>query len=165
MRLLYTLLFCLTFGNLTVAQISDNITLLYNWQDTTLPGSAAFDNPYNEVWGFVQDNSEYVVIGTTLGTHIFAVDDPVNAQEVAFIPGEAQGPVIIHRDYHDYNGYLYMVSDEGPSTLQIADLSHLPDSAPVVYDSDDLFARAHNIFIDTATAKMYACGGSGNQLS
>ena len=37
------------------------------------------------------------------------------------------------------------------------DLSYLPDSVHLVYDSDSLITRAHNIFIDTAKAKMYAC--------
>ena len=37
------------------------------------------------------------------------------------------------------------------------DLSYLPDSVHLVYDSDSLIVRAHNIFIDTANAKLYAC--------
>ena len=49
--------------------------------------------------------------------------------------GRAVGPEIIHRDYHDYQGYLYAVSDEGAASLQIIDISTLPDSASVVYDS------------------------------
>ena len=27
--------------------------------------------------------------------------------EVAFVPGAYTGAGVIHRDYHDYNGYLY----------------------------------------------------------
>lgn len=71
-------------------------------------------------------------IDSTLGTHIFDVTDPVNSTEVAFIQGAATG--VIHRDYKDYQGYLYAVADEGPSTLQIIDLNSLPNSAPLVYD-------------------------------
>lgn len=145
------------------AQNSFNVNLLYHWDDTTIVGSGAFDNVYNEVWGFVQDGNEYAVIGTTDGTHIFAVNDPVNATQVAFIPGRVQGSQVIHRDYHDYNGYLYMVCDEGPSSLQIADLSHLPDSAPLVYDDASIIQRSHNIFIDPSSARLFACG-SGYQL-
>ena len=34
----------------------------------------------------------------------------------------------------DYNGYLYAVCDENASSLQIMDLSYLPDSVHLVYD-------------------------------
>jgi choice-of-anchor B domain-containing protein len=53
-----------------------------------------------------------------------------------------------------------MVCDQGPSTLQIADLHYLPDSVPLVYDFDSLIIRCHNIFIDTTTKRLYACGVS-----
>ena len=46
---------------------------------------------------------------------------------------------LYHRDYHDYQAYLYAVSDEGASSLQIIDMSTLPDSVSLVYDSSDLF--------------------------
>ena len=47
---------------------------------------------------------------------------------------------MIHRDYHDHNGYLYAVCDEGQSTLQIIDLSGLPNDLEVVYDSGIIYA-------------------------
>jgi choice-of-anchor B domain-containing protein len=141
----------------TTAQTSHNMDSLFHWKDTTLLGSWFFNNAYNEVWGMVVDSKEYAVIGSTAGTHIFDVTIPDSSYLAAFVPGAQTGGIIIHRDYHDYNGYLYAVADEGISTLQIIDISTLPDSVSVVYDSDNLFVRAHNIFIDTATAKMYAC--------
>ena len=55
---------------------------------------------------------------------------------------------------------MYAVSDEGASSLQIIDISTLPDSVSLVYDSSDLFERSHNIFIDTATAKLYTTNGN-----
>lgn len=139
------------------AQVSSNIQLLYHWEDTSIAGSTWYDNVYNEIWGYSKDGREYAIIGSTAGTHIFDITDPNNVDTVEFIPGAAQGGQIVHRDYHDYAGYLYMVSDEGNSTLQIANLSYLPDSVPLIYDSNSLIKRAHNIFIDTATAKLYAC--------
>lgn len=143
------------------SQDSLNVSLLYHWEDPSLPSSWIWDNTYNEVWGVVQDNREYAIIGSTMGTHIFDVTDPVNSHMVDFVPGAAQGSDIIHRDYDDYNGFLYAVSDEGLSTVQIMDLSYLPDSVSVVYDSNDLMSRAHNIFIDSANARLYSCGVSG----
>lgn len=148
------------FPILLFSQISLNANLLFSWQDTSLIGSSAFDNVYNEVWGFVQNGNEFAVLGSTAGTHIFDVTDPENSTQVAFIEGKAQGSQIIHRDFHDYRGYLYIACDEGPSSLQIVDISELPDTAIVVYDSDELFERAHNIFIDTLNAKLYTTNGT-----
>jgi choice-of-anchor B domain-containing protein len=140
------------------SQSSLNVNLLYHWEDPSLPSSSAWNNTYNEIWGVVVDNREYAIIGSTNGTHIFDVTDPANTVVVDFVPGAHQGPDIIHRDYDDYEGYLYAVSDEGLSTLQIMDLSYLPDSVSVVYESDELLVRSHNIFIDSANARLYACG-------
>ena len=107
----------------------------------------------------VVDDREYAIIGSTYGTHFFDVTNPQSSYEVAFVMGRAVGQEIIHRDYHDYKGYLYAVSDEGASSLQIIDLSTLPDSVSVVYDSSDLFERSHNIFIDTVKARLYTTNG------
>ena len=67
---------------------------------------------------------------------------------------------VIHRDYHDYNGYLYEVCDQGSSTLRIYDLHYLPDSIPIVYDDSSLIVRAHNIFIDESSGLLYSCGNT-----
>ena len=125
-----------------------NTNLLYHWEDTTLVGSTAYNNTYNEIWGLNINGYEFAVIGSTAGSHIFDITNPTNANEVAFIAGAYTGPGVIHRDYHDYNGYLYIVCDEGsPSTLQIVDISNLPNSVNTVYDSNNLLNRVHNIFI------------------
>ncbi len=133
----------------------EEATLLGTWQDTTLAGSNVHKNRYNEIWGYAIADHEYAIIGTTAGTHFIEVTDPSSPEEVFFIPGADQGGVIIHRDYHDYQGYLYAVSDEGNSTLQIINLQQLPDTVTVVYDSDELVQRSHNIFIDTTNALLF----------
>ncbi|MEC8852932.1 MAG: hypothetical protein VYD33_00665, partial [Bacteroidota bacterium] len=134
------------------------LTPLYNWQDTTLTSSWQYDNTYNEIWGVQINGAEIAIIGSTAGTHFFDVTDPVTANQVDFVAGAYTGSDVVHRDYHDYNGYLYIVCDEGDSsTLQIIDMSSLPNSVSVVYDSNVLFTKSHNIFIDTATAKLYVC--------
>lgn len=144
------------FSFSVIAQEALNISLLSQWSDSTIPPTNQYDNPYNEVWGYATEDAEYAIIGSTMGTHIIDVTDPTNINEVAFVEGAATGVNIVHRDYHDYAGYLYMVCQEGQSTLQIADLSYLPDSVHIVYDSNALIKGAHNIFIDEATAKLYA---------
>lgn len=149
-----------SFFLLTAAEGQDrnNISLLDHWADTSLPSSDLYNNTYNEVWGFVEDSTEYAIIGSTKGTHIFDVSDPDSIYLADMVPGAHQGGDIIHRDYHDHRGHLYMVSDEGQSTLQIADLSPLPDSVELVYDSEALLTNAHNIFIDSSSNRLYACG-------
>jgi choice-of-anchor B domain-containing protein len=132
--------------------------LLYNWQDTTLTPSWQYDNTYNEIWGVQINGAEIAIIGSTAGTHFFDVTNPATTNQVDFVVGAYTGSDVVHRDYHDYNGYLYIVCDEGnTSTLQIIDISNLPNSVSVVYDSNVLFTKSHNIFIDTATAKLYVC--------
>ena len=155
----FILFLCLVLANNLRAQISENVDLLFNWNEDTLVGSSAYDNVYNEIWGVVINDREYAIIGSTYGTHFFDVTNPQSSYEVAFVMGRAVGQEIIHRDYHDYKGYLYAVSDEGASSLQIIDMSTLPDSVSLVYDSTDLFERTHNIFIDTVKARLYTSNG------
>ena len=144
------------------SQSSLNMNLAYQWSDPSIVPSNDHDNTYNEVWGYENNGREYAIIGSTAGTHIFDITDLNNVDTVAFIPGKAQGGQIIHRDYDTYRDYLYIVSDEGNSSLQIADLSMLPDSAPVVYDQNTLIKTSHNIFIDTIQGNLYTCGGATN---
>jgi hypothetical protein len=150
------------FSHDTNAQVRQ-LNLLGHWSDSTLVGSRAYNNTYNEIWGLAVNDREFAVIGSTAGTHIIDVTDPGNAVEVQFIAGAFQGTGVIHRDYHDFRGYLYAACDEGASTLQIIDITGLPDTVTVVYDSNEFFGRAHNIFIDTMHARLYthiARGGS-----
>lgn len=154
-------LFLLLLSNTILAQDSLNIKLLFNWNDTTLPKNI-YNASFQEVWGVAINNREYAIIASTVGTHIFDITNPQSSSLAHFIPGLVQGSVVRHRDYHDYSGYLYIVGEEGANKLRIADLSFLPDSAPIVYESDTLFSRSHNIFIDSATAKLYTCGGDNN---
>ena len=136
----------LTFINvvvitLTFAQTfpSWQLSPLYNWQDTTLTPSWQYDNTYNEIWGVQINGVEIAIIGSTAGTHFFDVTDPASVSQVDFVAGAYTGSGVIHRDYHDYNGYLYAVCDEGNnSTLQILDMTNLPNSVSVVYDSNVL---------------------------
>ncbi|MCB9199624.1 MAG: choice-of-anchor B family protein [Flavobacteriales bacterium] len=144
------------------AQDSLNVRALFQWTDPSLPASLAHDNTYNEVWGHARNGREYAIIGSTMGTHFLDITDVdlglVN--EVGFVPGAFQGVAVVHRDMKTFGHHLYIVCDEGPSTLQVVDLQYLPDSVVVVYDSNDLLVRAHNIFIDTLQGRMYSCGGS-----
>ena len=155
-RILLIIGIFLMITNQNYAQFNTN--LLFHWDDSTLVGSNAYDNTYNEIWGLNINGREIAVIGSTAGTHFFDVTEPALSSQIAFVAGAYTGPGVIHRDYHDIEGYLYIVCDEGStSTLQIVDITNLPNSVNTIYDSNSLLNKVHNIFIDTATTKLYAC--------
>ncbi|MCP4121267.1 MAG: choice-of-anchor B family protein [Bacteroidetes bacterium] len=134
----------------------EEAVLLGTWSDAELVGSNTYNNIYNEVWGIHYGGREYAVVGSTAGTHFIDVTNPATAFEAHFVAGAESGGHIIHRDFHDQNGYLYAVADEGNSSLQIIDFRGLPDAIDVVYDSDALMSRSHNIFIEGNTLYAFA---------
>ena len=146
----------LLFINLCYTQQSYNIELLDHWTDTTLLKGAE-DAYFSDVWGFEFANQNYVALGSTEGTHIFKISNK-KLIKVDFKAGKFSSPQVQHRDFKTYKNYLYSVCDEGASSLQIFDLSTLPDSIHKIYDSNQYFQICHNIFIDTLKAKLYACG-------
>jgi choice-of-anchor B domain-containing protein len=135
--------------------------LLGIWHDSTLQTS--YYNVYSDIFGYAAKGREYGIIGSTFGTHIIDVTNPKKPKELARIKGGESSNLVIHRDYDTYKTYLYAVCDEGASTLQIIDLSHLPDSVKVVYDSKQFFSRCHNTYIDTAKARLYTLGHGNGQ--
>ena len=70
MKLLLRIFLVLT-PLMSFAQLSENVELLFHWDEDSLVGSQIFDNTYNEVWGVVIDGREYAIIGSTAGTHFF----------------------------------------------------------------------------------------------
>ncbi len=166
MKSFYALCF-LIITQIATAQVQE-ASLVGRWFNEELPGSFAYDNVYNEIWGLYVNDTEYAILGSTAGTHFIDLSDPFNPEETFFVEGGAIGGQIIHRDYHDHKGYLYAVADEGStSTLQIIDISNLPDAIEVVYDANDLVRRTHNLFIDQETDKLYTgiSQGTTNQFS
>lgn len=139
-------------------------TVLANWDDESIT-PAFFDNPYHDVWGAVVDDVEYGIISSTDGFHFFNLSgDGSNMEPVAFVEGTAQGSNISHRDFKVYQNYLYAVADEGPSALQVFDMSVLPDNPTMVYESNQFVTRCHNMYIDQDNARLYLVGGNGFNL-
>lgn len=132
-----------------------NISLLSNWNDTTIVAEPFYGIRYNGIWGW-EDGAgrEYALIGATNGVHIVDVTIPTAASRVDFVPGRRSG--CIWREIKTYQHYAYLISDDNaPNSFQIIDLQYLPDSVSLVYDSDSLFQRAHTLFVDGN--KLY-CG-------
>jgi choice-of-anchor B domain-containing protein len=159
-----TLLILFMLPMFCLAQDGVEATLLGHWHDPSIPGSSFYDNRYNEVWGHYVNGREIGIIGSTQGTHFIDVTDPSSVEEVAFVAGKFQGTSVVHRDYKTFGNYIYAVCDEGPSSLQIFDVSDLPDTVYTVYDSDALFVRAHNCWVDTSSQKFYLFAAGGGAL-
>lgn len=133
---------------------SQNITLLSNWYDTTVVSEEIYGIKYSSCFGWVSNGHEYAIIGSSDGTHFIEVTNPSNPVRRAYVPGRRDS--CIWREYKTFNKYLYAVSDDAsPNSLQIIDMSYLPDSVHKVYDDDVLLERSHTIFIDGD--KLY-CG-------
>jgi choice-of-anchor B domain-containing protein len=137
------------------AQDHRNVELLDQWTDESIIVSTSMAR-YNDCWVFAYKEHEYAVLGSTMGTHLFAITDKDQFQNIGFVEGNFSSTQVIHRDYKSYKNYLYAVCDEGPSKLQIIDLSNLPHSIDLAAEIDNDFGRVHNLFIDTTHALLYA---------
>ncbi len=128
--------------------------LAYHW-DSTLPYNYTFGPAkFNEVWGWTDTNGrEYAILGSLGATFFFDITNPDSVRLVDIEQGRFND--CIHRDFKTYRHYCYGVADEGNSSLQIFDLSYLPDSVHKVYDSNAICRRSHNIFIDTSSGLLY----------
>jgi len=156
MKELIPVLVFMSFTLLGVSQDAKNVILLDVWNDTTIP-IATEDARYSDLWTFETPTGLYCAAGSSQGVEILQIENQ-ELRHVASGAAAFQGFTVIHRDYKTFQNYLYAVCDEGTSTLQIFDTSFLPDSLPLVYDSNTYFSICHNIYIDTATSKLYACG-------
>ncbi|MFD1551481.1 hypothetical protein DNU06_03750 [Putridiphycobacter roseus] len=150
------LILLLVWGWSAAAQESFGVQFIDNWNDTTItmgPGNVR----YSDCYGFNINAQNYAVIGSTIGAHFLKIT-PTSIDYLVTKEGSFEGKTVQHRDYKKYKNYIYAVCDEGASSLQIFDVSFLPDSVHKVYDSNEFFEICHNIFIDTISAKLYACG-------
>ncbi len=179
MKHIYILLTFIAFPLILISDSNDrkNIELIGTWQDSTLIHPDTLENGelnpdyhdhgshqhleglYNEAWGYASGGREYAILGSLKGIYLIDITDPSKPAKVGYIKGLGDGG--IQRDFHTYKHYLYMVADVSPASLMIADLSYLPDTVKIVYASDELFDKAHNIFIDTVSARLYATNDGG----
>lgn len=150
------LIFFLVFPVPVFSQDSHHVFLNGQWKDISIP-TTTDGSVYNDVFGFEWNGNKYAAIGSTVGTHFISVNGS-SLVENDVVAGKYFSSIVTNRDVFFYDRYIYSICDHGTSSLQIIDISYLPDSVSVVYDSDSLVMKAHSIFIDTATAKMYICG-------
>src|SRR5574343_1112667 len=138
------------------SQSQKNVTFLDNLFEDTLATNSSKVR-FSGCWGFERENEEYAIIGSTEGTHFFHISND-ELKPVGFIEGKYNSAQVVHREFKTFGNYAYSVCDEGTSSLQIIDLSYLPDSVVKVADlQNNLFGKTHNLFIDTTNALLYAC--------
>ncbi|MEM9930882.1 MAG: choice-of-anchor B family protein, partial [Bacteroidota bacterium] len=154
LRLSFALVLALSFSSLG-AQTSYNMVSLGNWHDPDLELSRV---RYNDVWGYAANGREYALLGSRGFVHVLDITDPTNITEIARL-NDVTGSSSIWRDIKVHGDYAYMVT-EAAEGLQVIDLTDLPNSASVIYQTTAEFSTCHNIFIDESVspAKLYAFG-------
>jgi choice-of-anchor B domain-containing protein len=157
MKVLFILLAFLSFSHFTYTQEVKNVILLDNWfQDSLITNSGLAR--YSGSWGFKIKQEEYAVIGSTEGSHFFQLTDDNKLKPCGFIEGKFNSSLVSNREIKIFKHYAYAVCDDGNSSLQIVDLSYLPDSVVKVADiQNEHLGKVHNIFIDTSNALLFAC--------
>lgn len=153
----FLLLFLISsFGIVAQNFLQYNISLLSVVSPETTNNWYASQTKYAGCYGWHNpvDNREYAIIGSTKGNHFIEVTQPQNPIVRDFVPGASQNS--LWREIKTYQHYAFLVSDDNGSKFQIVDMSYLPDSVHVVYNSSALFTKAHTLFVDGN--KLY-CGG------
>ena len=157
MKRIYASILCIFIFNALAAQISNNMTLLGQWDDDDLPLRSGL--AYNEIWGYADLNTgnEYAIIGTVKKVFILDITNPSSPTVEAEFTG---GSNTIWRDMKTYGSYLYCVADEGSEGMMIIDLSDFTSGPTLVAQLKNDFLRAHNIFIDESNGRLYVVGSN-----
>ncbi len=138
------------------SQAQLNMSLLSTWDGNNTQTSGVY---YNDIWGYVDDQgNEYAVLGSPTKVHFLDVTNPTNP----VLKGEfTGGSTTIWRDMKSYDRYVYAVADQGSEGLMIFDMSALPSGdITKVYQQNNVFSRAHNIYIDVPNARLYVVGSN-----
>ncbi len=144
---------CLAFTRPVATQISENMVLLGQWDNNSLPVHSGI--VYNDCWGYAEGGREYALLGSAQKIHFFDITHPADIQEIASFAGGANS---IWRDMKTYGNYAYSVADQGAEGLMIFNLSNLPASVTKANQLTTWFNRSHNIFIDEAAGRLYVAG-------
>lgn len=141
MKLILSISFLLVFGTL-FGQLNTDTLSHIDYQ-------ALHGANLNDVWGYVDElGNEYAIVGTSKGTSIVNVTDPINPVEVFWIAGTES----IWRDPSVNGNYAY-VTTEAEDGLLIIDLTPLPASTNLptaIYTgpSGASWQSAHTCFVD-----------------
>jgi choice-of-anchor B domain-containing protein len=123
-----------------------NMVQMSRWDQPGLPSLGT--QKYSNCWGWADSATgrEYAIVGSIDSTYFIEVTNP--ASPIVRDVRAGASAKSVWREYKTYKNYCYAVADAGPATLQIFDMSYLPDSVHLVYDSDELLMRSHTIWVD-----------------
>jgi choice-of-anchor B domain-containing protein len=134
------------------------LRLLGNWNDTNLTTNPDMDGQvWNELTGWVDTSTgkEFIIMGSIDSIYFFDVTDPAQIKLCDVRWGLNRA---INRDMEVYGHHVYCVSDNAPAgKLQIFDLSYLPDSVHMVYESNEFGHNTHSLFINPHSKRLYMC--------
>ena len=151
------ILFLLLLQATLVSAQSTNIALLDHWQDTSLISNSS-QVRYSGLFTFSKEAEEYAVIGTTEGASFLQLLENNELLFIDNIEGRYVSTQAITREYNYYQNYIYAIGDEGDASLQIIDVSYLPDSVKLIKEiQDERVGKAHTIHIDSVNALLYLC--------
>jgi len=142
----FLLLFIVFSLNVSAQYTGYNMIQLSNWDNDDLPSLGS--QQYSACWGWYDStkNREYAIFGSIDSTYFFDVTDATKPVMVDVKAGKSGNSV--WREYKTYSHYCYAAADAGRASLQIFDMSYLPDSVHTVYDSDSLVMRSHTLWVD-----------------
>lgn len=123
-----------------------NMIQLGRWDNDSL--TSLDGQQFSNLWGWADSATgrEYAIMGSVDSTYFIDVTLPWAPKVCDVKAGRVRRSV--WREYKTYRNYCYAVGDYGPTSLQVFDLSYLPDSVHTVYDSDSVISRSHTIYID-----------------
>lgn len=134
----------------------------------TVKSQVDSDGNGNDIWGYVApDGTEYAILGTTVGTRVYSLEDAENPIERIFISGSNS----TWRDMKQWGEYVYVTCDSGDDGLLIIDMTQAPDNIdfkflkPEVDDGALSLDRCHNIYIDeNGIIYLAGCQGRGAEF-
>ncbi len=134
-----------------------NMICYYRYDDDGAARPSGFT--YNDIWGYTDEmNREYAILGGHDSIYIFDVTDPYETEKIAV---DAPGGSSSWRDFKTFGHYLYAVADVGTEGLRVYDLDSLPKGKlHLVGAYNGEFLRAHNIFIEDESARLYVAGSN-----
>lgn len=129
-------------------------TSLLGQLNMTLLSQIEYPTDLNDIWHWVDEDTgtEYAIVGLRNGVSIVSLEDPENATEVVYIPGQSS----TWRDIKTWGDWAYVTTDQGGTTegLTVIDMSQLPDAAPYYHWTPSFpnlggtLETCHNLYID-----------------
>ncbi len=133
-----------------------NMTALGRWTVDSLPVHSGIR--FNDVWGYADcAGREYAILGSAGRIHFIDVTTPALPLEIASFPGTTNS---VWRDFKTYRDRAYACADQGQDGLMVFDMSRLPDTVILSYQSNADFNRSHNLWIDTLQGRLYMAGAN-----